>query len=463
MGLGTSRRVLFFWYSLLLVILISSGYAAKTVIGYVNGEKLLMGVAYNNKWGSLMITTNNANCDWDNLSEPYHSYSEDWQTHPAGFPADWRVGGGSGSVYNVVTGTDNVLRAMAYDGFGRILYGASASDTTWQTPIDFSATAKNIQLQYESTPEAGFSILRIGFGGQGGTNDFGQPIQVSGTGLYAYQFYNSTRISVATGEWVKGVPNMISIRDGQNIPLHAISYSGFTSGATLTFRLVVRNPIPIEFCDANKDSLTTIPSSGAYIKVEALNPFSFNSAIRDTTQVTLWTTSGDTETILVTELFDAQTTVGTLFNCNNNVFISDTPISVSTSLSVVPAFIKMNPGQSTTFLASGNPIGINNNRIDGFGQITAYVAYSGATASASVICGGAAPFTWQSSDTTIGYIDSTTGVFLAQGVGTVTITATDANGFTGSATVQILTTDAPIAPEGSAGYRARNELFEVSF
>ncbi|MDI6784498.1 MAG: hypothetical protein QME64_10440, partial [bacterium] len=268
------KRIIIFSFISLLLILVSSSFAAKTLVGYVNGEKLLMGVSYRNMWGSLMLTTNNASCDWDNLSEPLHSYSEDWQTHPAGFPADWRASTGA-SVYNVVTGADNVLQALAFSGVGRIMYGALASDTTWQIPVDFSVTAKNIQLQYEATPESGFSILRVGFAGQGGTHDFGELMQVSGTGLYAYQFYNSTRISVTTGEWVKGVPNMISIRDGQNIPLHAISYSGYTSGATLTFRLVVREPIPIEFTDANKDSVTTIPSSGAYIKVEALNPYSF--------------------------------------------------------------------------------------------------------------------------------------------------------------------------------------------
>lgn len=444
-----------FSFIVVALMLVSTGYAAKTVIGYVNGEKLLMGVAYTDRSGSIMITTQNASVDWDNLSDPPHTYSEDWQTHPAGFPADWRVGGGSSSVYNVVTGTDNVLQAIGIPGgFGRIIYSPSG-DPTWTPPADVSALAKNIQLQYESneTDPALYSILRLGFGG----------LETSSTGLYAYQFYCST-LMVNQSEQVWGVPRQIGIRDGQNIPLHTISYSGFTSGATITFRLVVREPIQVEFCDANKDTLSTIPASGAYVKVEALDPLSYDSVTRDNTSVTVWTSGGDSETVSLTELFDVQTTTNTMFNCNNNVFINDSPLSVSTSLVVTPAFIRLNPGQSTTFVAAGNSIGTNNSRIDGFGIVTAYVAYNGSTATAPLTCAGAAPFSWQSSDTTIGSIDdTTTGVLTANGIGTITVTATDANGFTGTATVQILSTNAPIAPETPTVYIHRSELFDTKF
>ncbi|MDI6784497.1 MAG: Ig-like domain-containing protein, partial [bacterium] len=187
------------------------------------------------------------------------------------------------------------------------------------------------------------------------------------------------------------------------------------------------------------------------------------SATRDNTSVTLWTTSGDTETIQLTELFDAQTTVGTRFNCTNNVFWNETPIPVSTTVSVAPAFIRMNPGQTTTFQAAGNPAAPGNGTIDGYGLATAYVVYGSATATAQVICSGAAPFTWQSSDTTIGSIDSTTGVLTANTNGTITITATDANGFSSTATVQILTTDAPMAIETPSIYLHRSELFDIRF
>jgi hypothetical protein len=458
------KRIIVFSFISLLLILVSSGFAAKTLVGYVNGEKLLMGVTYNNKWGSLMLTTTNGSVDWDNLSESLHSYSEDWQTHSAGFPADWRMGAGSSSIYNVVTGSDNILQASALSNSGRILHGATASDTTWQTPVDFSVTAKNIQLQYESntTNPALWSIFRIGFAGEGGTNDFSAPIQISASGLYAYQFFCSTLMLDPT-EQVYGVPQCVSIRDGQAIPLHAISYSGFTSGATLTFRLVVREPIPVEFVDANKDSVSSISSSGAYIKVEALDPFSFNSAARDTTQVTLWTSIGDNETINLPELFDVQTTVGSLYNCNNNVFWNETPIPISSAFNIIPATIRLMPGQTTTFqaaAASASP----NGTIDGFGVTTAYVAYGSSTASATVVCGGATPFTWHSSDTTIGSINSTTGVFTAITTGTVTVTASDANGFSSStATVQILTTDAPMAIETPSLYLHRSELFDIAF
>jgi hypothetical protein len=459
------KYFILFSFVAVALMLVSAGYAAKTIIGYVNGEKLLMGVSYNNKTGSLMLTTQNTNCDWDNLLETYNSYTETWQTHSAGFPPDWRVGGGSASVYNVVTGTDNVLQAIGItDAFGRIIYSPGGTDPTWAAPADFTITAKNIQLQYESnvTVPGSQSIIRIGFAGAAGTNDFGIPIQVSSSGLYAYQFFCSTMM-LDQAEQVWGVPRQIAIRDGQAIPLQSISYSGFTSGATLTFRLVVRDPIQVEFCDTNKDSLTTIPSTGAYVKVEALDLFSYNSALRDTTSVTVWTSGGDSETVGLTELFDAQTTTNTFYNCNNNVFINDTPLSVSTSLSVTPAFIRLNPGQSTTFVATGNPIQTNNNRIDGFGIVTTYVAYNGTTASAPVTCGGTAPFTWTSSDTTIANIDSGTGALTATGIGTITVTATDANGFTGTATVQILSTNAPIIPETSTIYIRRNKLIDTKF
>jgi hypothetical protein len=459
------KYFILFSFITIAFMLVSVGYASKTVIGYVNGEKLLMGVSYNNKSGSLMLTTQNANCDWDNLSDPPHTYSENWQTHPAGFPADWRVGGGSASVYNVVTGADNVLQAIGVpSAFGRIIYSPSGIDPTWSAPADVSAVAKNIQLQYESneTDPALYSLIRVGFAGQAGTNDFGLPIQVSATGLYAYQFFCSTLMLTQT-EQVWGVPRQMGIRDGQAIPLHTISYSGFTSGATITFRLVVRDPIQVEFCDANKDTLATIPATGAFIKVEALDLFSYNSALRDSTSVTVWTNGGDSETVSLTELFDVQTTTNTYFNCNNNVFINDNPLSVSTTLVVTPAFIRLNPGQSTTFVAAGNPIGTNNSRIDGFGIVTAYVAYNCSTATAPVTCAGAAPFSWQSSDTAIASINSATGELTATGIGTITVTATDANGFKGTASVQILSTNAPIAPEIPTVYIQRSELFDTKF
>jgi hypothetical protein len=61
--------------------------------------------------------------------------------------------------------------------------------------------------------------------------------------------------------------------------------------------------------------------------------------------------------------------------------------------------------------------------------------------------GGTAPYTWTSSDTTVGEIDAHTGLFNAISVGTTTITATDDDGFTGTATATVIATNAPIMSE----------------
>jgi hypothetical protein len=61
--------------------------------------------------------------------------------------------------------------------------------------------------------------------------------------------------------------------------------------------------------------------------------------------------------------------------------------------------------------------------------------------------GGTAPYTWTSSDTSIGSIDAVSGLFTALSLGTTTITATDDDGFTGTASAVIIATKAPIFSE----------------
>lgn len=61
--------------------------------------------------------------------------------------------------------------------------------------------------------------------------------------------------------------------------------------------------------------------------------------------------------------------------------------------------------------------------------------------------GGTPPYTWTSSDTTVGVIGPTTGMFTALSVGTTIITATDSEGFTGTATAVVVPTSAPLYRE----------------
>ena len=59
--------------------------------------------------------------------------------------------------------------------------------------------------------------------------------------------------------------------------------------------------------------------------------------------------------------------------------------------------------------------------------------------------GGTAPYTWSVSDATVATIDATTGLLTAVATGTVTVTATDANGFSDS-TGDIVVSDIAISP-----------------
>lgn len=79
-----------------------------------------------------------------------------------------------------------------------------------------------------------------------------------------------------------------------------------------------------------------------------------------------------------------------------------------------------------------SPLNINLNSIGTTVQFTA--------------SGGTPPYTWTSSDTTIGTIDGS-GLFTAVGYGSTNITATDSKGFIGviPATVSIVATNAPLA------------------
>ncbi|MCX7918077.1 MAG: Ig-like domain-containing protein [bacterium] len=61
--------------------------------------------------------------------------------------------------------------------------------------------------------------------------------------------------------------------------------------------------------------------------------------------------------------------------------------------------------------------------------------------------GGSQPYTWTSSDTTVGSIDANSGLFTALSLGTTIITATDNDGFTGTATVVVIATKAPLSNE----------------
>ncbi|MDI6782473.1 MAG: Ig-like domain-containing protein, partial [bacterium] len=61
--------------------------------------------------------------------------------------------------------------------------------------------------------------------------------------------------------------------------------------------------------------------------------------------------------------------------------------------------------------------------------------------------GGTAPYTWTSSDTTVGTIDSGSGLFTALSLGITTITATDADGYAANATAVVIATNAPMMVE----------------
>ncbi|MDI6782925.1 MAG: FlgD immunoglobulin-like domain containing protein [bacterium] len=77
--------------------------------------------------------------------------------------------------------------------------------------------------------------------------------------------------------------------------------------------------------------------------------------------------------------------------------------------------------------------------------------------------GGTAPYTWTSSDTTVGSIDSTSGLFTAIAEGNCTVTATDTNGYRGYAAVRVETTAAPLAVDQTGSIYRREvfgELFE---
>lgn len=61
--------------------------------------------------------------------------------------------------------------------------------------------------------------------------------------------------------------------------------------------------------------------------------------------------------------------------------------------------------------------------------------------------GGIEPYTYVSSDTSVGTIDSTSGLFTAVGLGTCNVTATDYYGYSGTAIVNVVATEAPLATE----------------
>jgi hypothetical protein len=65
--------------------------------------------------------------------------------------------------------------------------------------------------------------------------------------------------------------------------------------------------------------------------------------------------------------------------------------------------------------------------------------------------GGTAPYAWTSSDTTVGTIDSGSGLFTGIAAGATTITATDSEGFTGTATVNVVVTSAPLMIDPTQG------------
>ncbi len=68
-----------------------------------------------------------------------------------------------------------------------------------------------------------------------------------------------------------------------------------------------------------------------------------------------------------------------------------------------------------------------------------------------VAAGGSKTFSWSVSDTSLGTIVSATGVFTAgTTVGTLTVTATDTNGLTGTATVSVVSETLVVSPDAAS-------------
>jgi len=405
---------LIFMTTVFLIGVIQLAFADQTLIGYLNGQKMVMGVATTNRpgarSGTIMMTTGAGAISWDNLVESQHSYAEDWQTHPAGAPADWIAGLGSIDIYQVITGTNNYLQGTT-TGTGRIGY---TNGTTWTAPYDFQVT-----LTCDSVVPAA-TVVRMGVGA--GVSSF----------LAAYQIYIYTPAANYSG-----ITGAFMLRDGQNINLHIIPSDVLVQGNTFTLSLVTRDPVPVRFTDVDSFDIATATSPKVYITVEDFDANLSGAAI-DTAFATITTAGGDSETVTLPEIWG-----------NSGVFVGSIDIQRVAAVTPGNGVLEATANYTNIFVNYG----ANSDNAVLYAPAAAIVV-SPVSKTLSIggtqifgATGGVPPFTWTSSDTAVASIDSSSGLLTALSVGNTTVTATDSILGTGTAEVTVIPTSALILPE----------------
>lgn len=218
-------------------------------------------------------------------------------------------------------------------------------------------------------------------------------VATGGTGVYSWTVDNTAigRINSSTGDFTAGATAgtvTITATDTAN-------NTGTTTITVLATTLAI-SPVALTIVRGGSQTYTATGGTGVYAW-----------AVSDSSMGRMISTTG---------VFTSGPNTGTL-----GVTATDSAGSVgSGTITVIPAAITLNPvdltiaqGGSTTFTATG----------------------------------GTGVYTWTLSDTALGRIISTTGVFTAwYAAGTLTVTATDTAGNTGTTNVTIVPTGLTIAP-----------------
>ncbi|MDI6782468.1 MAG: hypothetical protein QME64_00030 [bacterium] len=275
----------FFWS-------IELGFAAMTLVGYINGEKIGAGVAPNDRVGSIMLTTDRCDLNWGEIIvRSATPLTETWQSYKSLFPDNWTVAAGNPMFYKLVGDTKRMLNVFPENGYTRLVYTPGAKEGKGGLVAQFVPPYELIaNVEATGASMAGYR-LRVGIG---------MPSADRVGSLQCYQ--------IAIHE------DVINLRDRQDERVFEKPYQ-FPLGP-VNLRLLARKPIPVRFTDANQDNLDTIGFNGFYITVEDRNANS-NASTLQQVSVKVSTASGDEELWVLNETWK-----------NSAVFISGRPIQV---------------------------------------------------------------------------------------------------------------------------------------
>ena len=273
-------------------LLVPASFAAMTLIGYINGEKIGSGVAPNDRVGSIMLTTDRCDLNWGEIIvRSATPLTETWQSYKSLFPDNWTVAAGNPMFYKLVGAPQRKLNVFPENGYTRLVYTPGAKEGKGGQVAQFVPPFELIaNVEATGASMAGYR-LRAGIGA---------PSADRVGSLQCYQ--------IAIHE------DVINIRDRQDERVFEKPYQ-FPLGP-VNLRLIARKPSPVRFTDVNQDNIDTIGFNGFYITVEDRNANS-NASTAQQVSVKVTTASGDEELWVLNETWK-----------NSAVFISGRPIQV---------------------------------------------------------------------------------------------------------------------------------------